>query len=77
MPLVIDTNVLIAANGQNCPQVTPACQLMCVQQLRHVQIHDVLVIDDSFNILREYQRQVSPTGQPGVGDAFLKWVLTN
>ncbi len=77
MPVVVDTNVLIVANGRDCPQATPACQLTCIQHLRHTQTHDLLVIDDSFHILREYQRKVSPTGQPGVGDAFLKWVLTN
>jgi hypothetical protein len=77
MPVVIDTNVLVAANGRDCPQATPACQLACIQQLRHTQAQDVLVIDDRFLILLEYQHKVSPSGQPGVGDAFLKWVLTN
>ncbi len=77
MTIVIDTNVLIAANGRDCPQSTPACRLICIQQLRQTQTQDVLVIDDGFHILREYQRKISPTGQPGVGDAFLKWVLTN
>jgi hypothetical protein len=77
MPVVIDTNVLIAANGRDCPQSTSACQLTCSQQLRHTQTQDVLVIDDGFHSLGEYLREVSPTGQPGVGDAFLKWVVTN
>ncbi|WP_395857681.1 hypothetical protein [Cystobacter fuscus] len=36
-----------------------------------------LVIDDKFRILNEYKHKLSPTGQPGVGDAFLKWVLNN
>ncbi|WP_008311810.1 hypothetical protein [Leptolyngbya sp. PCC 6406] len=35
------------------------------------------MIDDRFHILKEYQNKVSPSGQPGVGDAFLKWILTH
>lgn len=76
-PVVIDTNVLIAANGRDCPQATPACRLACAQQLQHTQTQAILVLDDRFYILKEYQNKVSPTGQPGVGDAFLKWILTN
>jgi hypothetical protein len=36
-----------------------------------------LVVDDGFRILSEYQRHLRQEGQPGPGDAFLKWVLTN
>lgn len=77
MPVVVDTNVLIAANGRDCPQSTPACQLTCIQRLNTIRQQDTIVIDNRWRILREYQYKVSPTGQPGVGDAFLKWVLTN
>ena len=28
-------------------------------------------------IISEYKNKLSQTGQPGIGDAFLKWVLTN
>lgn len=38
---------------------------------------DLLVIDDSWRILREYLANLRSEGQPGVGDAFLKWVLLN
>jgi hypothetical protein len=77
MPVVVDTNVLIAANGRNCPQATPECSLVCVRQLQDIKQQDVLVIDDAWHIIGEYKRQVNQSGQPGVGDAFLKWVLTN
>lgn len=76
-PVVIDTNVLIAANGRDCPQATPACRIACVQQLQHTKTEASLVLDDRFRILNEYKNKVSPSGQPGVGDAFLKWILTN
>lgn len=37
----------------------------------------ILVLDDRWRIIKEYKRQLRPEGQPEVGDAFLKWVLTN
>jgi hypothetical protein len=36
-----------------------------------------LVIDDKWLILKEYMANLKSSGQPGNGDAFLKWVLTN
>jgi len=36
-----------------------------------------VLLDNQWRILGEYMHQLSSTGQPGVGDAFLKWVLTN
>jgi hypothetical protein len=36
MKVISDTNVLIAANGRDCPQVTPKCQLRTGQYLRDI-----------------------------------------
>ena len=36
-----------------------------------------IVLDDGYLILSEYQARLRSEGQPGEGDAFLKWVLTN
>jgi len=36
-----------------------------------------LVLDDGWRIIREYRDNLSPTGQPTVGDRFLLWVLRN
>lgn len=77
LKVIIDTNVLIAANGRDCPQVTPQCQWSAVKYLQHIQQQGQIVIDGQWLILREYQHKVNPQGQPGVGDAFLKWILTN
>lgn len=78
MSVVIDTNVLIVANQQDCPQADAACQDTCIDYLNdHIKSEHVLVIDNGFHILGEYCNKVSPTGEPGVGDAFLKWALTN
>lgn len=77
MKAVIDTNVLIAANGRDCPQVTPQCQLSASKYLNNFLKEGMIVVDDKWLILKEYQNKVNPKGQPGIGDAFLKWVLTN
>ena len=36
-----------------------------------------LALDDQRRIIDEYRRQLNPSGQPGFGDAFLKWVEIN
>ncbi len=36
-----------------------------------------LYIDNRGSILSEYRRHLSAKGQPGPGDAFLKWLLTH
>jgi hypothetical protein len=51
--------------------------LRCVDELRKVVERVVLVLDDAMHILNEYKRHLSFAGQPGVGDAFFKWVWNN
>lgn len=77
MHRIVDTNVLIVANGRDCPQASPECIVTCAQHLQQIQQHEVLVLDDAWHIICEYTNKVSSSGQPGPGDAFLKWVLTN
>lgn len=77
MKHVVDTNVLVVAEGA-APQASRECLSRCAQRLRRfTRDEDILVLDEAREILREYQRAVPQTGQPGVGRAFLKWVLTN
>jgi hypothetical protein len=35
-----------------------------------------IAIDDAYRILGEYHQKTSPTKAKGVGDLFLKWVMT-
>jgi hypothetical protein len=56
MKAVIDTNVLIAANGRDCEQVTISCQQRSIQYLRNIQQTGMIAIDNQWLILREYQR---------------------
>ncbi|MBZ4331379.1 hypothetical protein NR800_19760 [Corallococcus interemptor] len=73
---VIDTNVPLTANN-NEKTVSPACVQACVQEIHAVIQSGRIVLDDNWRIINEYKHKLSPTGQPGVGDRFLKWVLTH
>ena len=77
MTRLVDTNVLRVANDTSAETFSPACVLACVRLLRDVQQRGVLALDDRFEILREYLANASEAGQPGVGDAFLKWVKSH
>lgn len=74
MKAVIDTNVLLVANGQHA-DVSDDCVTSCVQRLQAIQQAGVVVIDDGFLLLREYQQRTSTHPPKGVGDVFLKWLL--
>lgn len=76
MKVVVDTNVLLVANGQH-PDVSEACVQACVQHLQTLQAVGVTVIDDAYHVLGEYQHKTSISPPKGVGDVFLKWLLRN
>ena len=74
--MVVDTNVaIVASRGGN---TSPACAAACVAALSRIMKDEVcLAIDSRWLIIREYMGNLRTDGQPGVGDTFLKWVLTN
>ena len=74
MKAVIDTNVLLVANGQH-EDVSPQCVEECVQRLRAMMKSGVTVIDDSFLICGEYLNKTQINPPKGAGDIFLKWLL--
>lgn len=77
MTFVIDTNVPLVANNA-ASHAEPSCVIACVKLLRDLMQDDHrLALDEQWLIIGEYQRKLRSTGQPGLGDAFLKWVLTN
>ena len=77
MNVVIDTNVLIAANGLS-EQVKGDNQLICINFLEDVKNHKGCVSVDSLNLIfDEYSNYCNHKGQPGVGDAFFKWLFDN
>jgi len=76
MKNVVDTNVPVVANGSS-EQASPECVKTCAIRLEQLTRKGQLLLDDKWLILEEYTANLRSSGQPGVGDAFLKWVLTN
>ncbi|HEX3552011.1 MAG TPA: hypothetical protein VIA62_02145 [Thermoanaerobaculia bacterium] len=74
--VVMDTNVAVVANGRT-PQAGDKCVETCVATLIEMRDHRRVLLDDQGLILDEYRRRLSPSGQPGPGDAFFKWLWDN
>jgi len=74
--VVVDTNVAVVANGK-ARQAGPACIMACIAALRKALRDEIIVLDRGRQILDEYRRHLSPSGQPGVGDAFFKFLWQN
>jgi hypothetical protein len=72
MSVVVDTNVLVVANGAH-PPAPDGCMSACVDALERARA-GVVLIDAAGHILGEYARHASHAGQPGVGDRFFKWL---
>jgi hypothetical protein len=73
----MDTNVAIVANGRS-PQAGDHCVNTCIKTLLALRERQrLLLLDDLGLILEEYRRYLSPSGQPGSGDAFFKWLWDN
>jgi hypothetical protein len=48
-----------------------------VRRLQEIQARGLLLVDDFQRILTEYRHHASLSGQPGLGDAFLRWAWDN
>lgn len=72
-PFVIDVNVPMVANNQ-APQADDKCVQACVKALERVRKNGKFFIDDGGLILGEYKKNLKVKGQPGLGDAFMKWI---
>lgn len=75
MHYLIDTNVAVVASGRS--DAGPACVLAAVDRISQLQQSEILVLDDGFHILGEYDHNLHSDGQPGLGDAFYLWALRN
>lgn len=76
---LVDTNVPKTANLAARPDpnsdVPDSCILASIHQIENIIKKDAcLVVDATAEIFREYINNLSLKGQPGVGDAFAKWV---
>ena len=71
---VVDTNVAVVANASG--QHPVECVAAAARALNGCR-EGVVVIDQGMHIFNEYRRYLSFRGQPGVGDAFLRWLCDN
>jgi len=76
MRAVVDTNVVLVANGSHA-DVSPDCVDACIDRLETLMKNGRVVIDDAYRILGEYQNKTSPMKNKGPGDAFVRWLLRN
>ena len=73
---VVDTNVLVVANGRRT-NADSECQLACIEKLTTVAGRHRVAIDEQGAIVEEYANNTSWVGGPGVGDMFFKHVVNN
>lgn len=72
-PCLVDTNVPIVANGKS-EQADDSLVEACIDAILELTRKGGLVVDDGGLIFEEYRQNLSFSGQPGTGDAFMKWV---
>lgn len=48
-----------------------------IERIEQLKAREILVLNDAFHILNEYDKHLSHRGQPGFGDAFYQWALRN
>ena len=76
---IVDTNVPVVANLAKDPMTIADDLVDCVEACTHAIEHVTsgrgkIVMDNGNNIFNEYRRQLSMSGQPGIGDHFMKWI---
>lgn len=80
----IDENVLIVANDASrssrnqpplAPQANEECVASCIAFLNKVRKRGIVVIDQQGEVISRYGRHLERRGQPGVGDAFYKYLV--
>ncbi len=72
---VVDSNVAIVANQKHGESSAKAYK--CARVLLDIKHFGVIVLDDQDHILSEYRGYCSLSGQPGIGDSFIKWIHDN
>ncbi len=76
MTAIVDTNVVLVANGQH-EDVSPTCTAACALRLQSIMGSGRIALDDAYRILSEYQNKTQPKKANRPGDAFVKWALQN
>jgi hypothetical protein len=76
---ILDTNILIHANGDQSPQTTAECKNECLKLIMSAMARDYqIVIDGGVNpdgseVLSEYRNKLNEAGS-GFGEMFLRWI---
>jgi len=71
--VIVDTNVAVVSNGHS-EQASPECVINCIERLEEIKYkNEKLILDDQGQIIDDYERGLGE-GEPGFGNAFLKWV---
>jgi len=73
---VVDTNVPVVANGR-IDSASIDCRLAAIEFLRELCVSGITILDMAGEIMEEYFGRLHPSGQPGVGDNFLRMILNN
>jgi hypothetical protein len=68
--------VILVANQQH-ENVSDDCVANCISKLLCLMGGGKIVIDDSFEIIKEYCNKTQPNTGNRTGDIFIKWVLQN
>ena len=74
--VIIETNVIAVAN-EMADHADSKCIVSCINSLEKTKMKQKIVIDSGMLIFEEYFRYAHRSGQPRVGDAFLKWLWDN
>ena len=81
MTVIVDTNVPLVANRFS--HASEDCVEICVDRLEQITKGEIKLavdyqaLEDRRGIIEEYKNKLDASRQPGVGDAFLKWVEIN
>lgn len=75
---IVDTNVPknanLAVDPMSISDELVLCVKKCIVSIEEIIKNGGLVLDANDEIFNEYRGELSLSGQPGVGDKFLKWV---
>lgn len=76
MNIVIDSNVLVAANRRHT-HADVACAAACARLLLDAANGETVLEDTRDLIWVEYKNKCNFSGQPGAGDRFFAWYVRN
>ena len=80
---VVDENVLVVANDltkeslglpTSFPDASEECRIACAEYLRNIVENGRIILDSESEYFDKYRNHASFSGQPGVGDMFLRIV---